>query len=75
MRTLKVKIKPAAVKNEIKGEMADGTLKIDISAPPEKGKANRELLEFLAKEGLGEKNKISIVSGKTNNKKIIKIKD
>ena len=45
--TLRVKVIPRSAKTEIVGEMADGTLKIKIAAPPEKGKANEELIRFL----------------------------
>ncbi len=38
--TRRVKVIPRSAKTEIAGEMADGTLKVKIAAPPEKGKAN-----------------------------------
>jgi uncharacterized protein (TIGR00251 family) len=41
-------------------------LKIKISAPPEKGKANQCLIEFLAKQLGVKKNAVSIISGQTN---------
>jgi uncharacterized protein len=44
------------------GEM----VKIKVAAPPEKGKANQGLIEFLAKELGVKKNAISIISGQTN---------
>jgi uncharacterized protein (TIGR00251 family) len=44
----------------------NGMLKIKISAQPEKGKANRCLLEFLAKQLGVKKSAISIISGQTN---------
>ena len=46
--TLRVKVIPRSPKSEITGQMADGTLKIKIAAPPEKGKANDALCAFLA---------------------------
>jgi uncharacterized protein len=45
--TLRVKVIPRSAKTEIVGAMADGTLKIKVAAPPEKGKANDELIRFL----------------------------
>ena len=33
--TLRVKVIPRSAKSEIVGEMADGTLKVKIAAPPE----------------------------------------
>lgn len=45
--------------------LLDGMLKVKVSAAPEKGKANRSLLDFLAKELGVKKNSISIISGQT----------
>ncbi len=42
-----VKVIPGASKNEICGEI-NGSLKVKITAAPEKGKANAELEDFLA---------------------------
>jgi uncharacterized protein (TIGR00251 family) len=43
-----------------------GMLKIKVSTQPEKGKANQNLIEFLAKQLGVKKNAISILSGQTN---------
>jgi hypothetical protein len=45
---IRVKVIPRSAKTEIAGEMADGTIKIRVAAPAEKGKANEALLKFLA---------------------------
>jgi len=45
----RVKVQPASGKNEIVGVQGDA-LKIKINAPPVKGKANKALIDFLAKE-------------------------
>jgi len=46
--------------------LLDNMLKIKVSAPPEKGKANQCLLKFLAKQ-LGVKGSaVSIISGKNS---------
>lgn len=70
---LRLKIKPGMAKNEIKGELADETLKINIAAIPEKGKANLELIGFLAKTFDVNKNSVKIISGKTDSVKLVKI--
>jgi len=46
--------------------LLNGMLKIKISAQPEKGKANRCLLEYLAKQLGVKKSAISVISGQTN---------
>ena len=43
----RVKVIPGAIKTELKGEMADETLKIALAAAPEKGEANKELINYL----------------------------
>lgn len=44
----------------------DGMLKVKVASPPEKGKANKCLIEFLAKQIGVKKKSVSIISGKTN---------
>ncbi len=70
---LRVKAIPGAARTEIKTEMADGTIKIAVAAPPEKGKANQALIEFLAEEFGVPKNAIKIISGAGVRLKLIKI--
>jgi len=70
---LKVKVIPKSAKTEIAGTMADGTVKIRVAAVPEKGKANAELLSFLAKHyGVG-RSAVSIMTGETSPVKQIRI--
>lgn len=70
---LKIKVRPGAVKNEIKSRLDDDTLKIDIAAPPERGKANVELTKFLAKSFLVSKDNVAILSGAGDKLKLVKI--
>ncbi|OGJ50971.1 hypothetical protein A2335_03440 [Candidatus Peregrinibacteria bacterium RIFOXYB2_FULL_32_7] len=49
------------------------TYKIKLKAPPEKGKANQELIRFLSQEFKTSKEKISIISGHVSSLKLIKI--
>jgi uncharacterized protein (TIGR00251 family) len=69
--TLRVKVIPRSAKTEIAGTMADGTLKIRIAAPPEKGKANDELIRFLAAY-YGVK-RVEIISGHTASLKMVRL--
>jgi len=71
---LKIKAWPGAEKTEIKELLADNTIKINIAAPPVKGKANQELIKFFAKEFRVEKRNIKIISGKQEKIKLLKIK-
>ncbi|MFH1591665.1 MAG: DUF167 domain-containing protein [archaeon] len=70
-KTVSVIIRPNAIKSSIDGyDEARGALKVSVKAPPEKGKANAELIRFLKKESGKD---ISIISGFTSRKKLIKI--
>ena len=53
---IRVKVIPKSSKTELAGYLPDGTWKIKVAAAPEKGKANRALVEFLA-EHLGVREK------------------
>lgn len=53
------------------GEM----LKIKVTAAPEKGKANQQLRDFLAKQLGVKKSAVSIISGKNSPVKQVKILD
>ena len=50
-----------------------GVLKCHLKSPPEKGKANAELVALIAKRLKIPKNDVSIVLGQTSRKKRIKI--
>lgn len=74
---LRIKVIPKSPKNEIIEIMEDAegeqTIKIRLKAIPEKGKANAELIKFISKELSIPKDKISILSGRTEQLKLIKI--
>jgi len=71
--SFKIRVRPSASCNKIKG-LREEALKIDINAPPIKGKANKECIRFLAKEFKVPKADIEIVSGLKSENKLIKIK-
>jgi uncharacterized protein len=72
---LRIKVIPKAPKSELINTMEDGTLKIRIAAPPEKGKANAELIKFLSKHFNISKKQITIISGKSEPLKLIKLSE
>ena len=71
--TLRVKVIPRSAKTEIAGEMSDGTLKVKIAAPPEKGKANDALCAFLAEHFKVPRSAVTIVSGRSAAVKLVKV--
>ncbi len=70
---LQIKVNPGKPKTEIKEIMENNFIKISISSPPKKGKANKELIKFLSKEFNVQKDNIKITSGKTDKIKLIRI--
>ena len=69
---LQVKISPNAAKNSIE-EFQGDLLRIRIAAPPDKGKANEELVAFLAKTLHIPKSRIKILSGHASRLKRLEI--
>ncbi len=65
---LPLRAQPGAKRNEIRGEQ-DGMLKVSVTQIAEKGKANKALVEVLAK-GLGlRKSQFALLSGETSSHK------
>ena len=55
--------------------MLDGMLKLKITTPPEKGKANKNVIDFLAKKLGVKKQSIAIITGTSNPVKQICVTD
>jgi uncharacterized protein (TIGR00251 family) len=71
---LRIKVHPGCAKSELREVLEDETIKIDIAEQAEKGKANKELINFLAREfDISDKN-VKIISGSGSRLKLIKIK-
>ncbi|MEK7672490.1 MAG: DUF167 domain-containing protein [Patescibacteria group bacterium] len=71
---LRVKVTPKSQQTEITGILEDKTVKIRIQAPPEKGKANKELIKYLSQEFKVPTANITILSGIASQLKLLKIK-
>ena len=70
---LAVRVTPRASKNEIVEVLSDGTIKVHLTAPPIEGRANEELIKFLA-EVLGVSTaRIEVVAGATGRDKLISV--
>ncbi len=67
-----MKVIPNASRNEIVGWEGQA-LKIRLSAPPEKGKANHQLISFLADILEIPKRNVSLLSGTSSRKKRVSI--
>ncbi len=69
---LKCWIQPRSSRNAVIGIHGDA-LKIALTAPPVDGKANKELLKFIAKYFKLSKSSVQIVSGDSSRSKMILI--
>jgi uncharacterized protein (TIGR00251 family) len=65
---LPVRAQPGARRNEVSG-VQDGMLKVCVTQSPEKGKANKALIEVLSKSLGMRKSQIELVSGETSSQK------
>lgn len=65
-------LQPKASKSEVVGLHGDA-LKIRIKAPPIDGKANAELIKFLAKEFAVSKSAVTLMSGELTRHKRVRI--
>jgi len=73
MKKLSIQVLPRSSRNEIVGEMPDGTLKVKLTAPPVDGEANKKLIELLSKEFGVAKSKVKIVKGEASRRKVVEI--
>jgi len=70
---LRIKARPGAPKTEFKAIMDDETIKVDIAAPAENGRANEALIAWLAQELDVNRNGVKVISGAGERLKLVKI--
>src|SRR4249919_3913338 len=73
---LTLHVQPAAKRTEVSGTYGEGTqmsLKIRLAAPPVDGKANAELLRFLAGAFGVPRRDVTLVRGEASREKIVRI--
>jgi uncharacterized protein (TIGR00251 family) len=73
MVTIAVRAKPGAHRTEVVDRLEDGSFKVSVAAPPEEGKANAELLRYLARMFGVANAKVRLVSGGTARMKLVRI--
>ena len=73
---LALHVQPGAKRTEVAGVHGDGTqarLKIRLAAPPVDGKANAELVRFLAEAFGVPRSRVTLVRGATSRQKTVRI--
>ena len=68
-----IQVQPNAHENKV-DRYKDGIVYLKITAPPIRGKANKEVLAFLSSILNMSKSSLEIVKGETNKKKILAVK-
>ncbi len=69
---ISLRVYPNASRNEVVG-FTKGVLRVKVSAPPIKGKANRELITFLSRLLIVDKGSVNIIKGHTTRNKVVVI--
>jgi uncharacterized protein (TIGR00251 family) len=67
-----VKVHPRAKKNAITGEVGDA-LKLSLTTPPIKGRANEACIDFFAKLLKVPRSSVTIASGLSSRNKVIRV--
>ena len=67
-----VRVHPRAKRSSITGELGDA-LKVALTAPPIDGRANEACIEFFAKLLKVPRSSVTIASGETSRRKIIRV--
>jgi uncharacterized protein (TIGR00251 family) len=70
---LSVRVVPNKSESRIVDSSDDGTIRIEVKSQPIEGKANQELIKFLAKLLGVNKNQVIIMRGANSRNKLIKI--
>ena len=69
---IKVKVVPKSSKVSVTD--VDEMLHVKLTSPPDKGKANKQLVEVLARHFGVKKSKVKILKGKTSHNKVVEIR-
>ncbi|MFB6225867.1 MAG: DUF167 domain-containing protein [Candidatus Paceibacteria bacterium] len=72
-KTIQVKVNPNSSQVNI-SEMADGTVKVNLTASPSGGEANEQLKELLSEKFEIDTSRVKIKRGRTSRRKTVLIK-
>ena len=70
---IKIQVRVSPNSKGPKVEKVEGVLRVKVDAPPKEGKANKRLVEILAKHFAVPKSSIKIVKGLTSKNKVIEL--
>ena len=70
---LRVRVHPGARRERVGRRMADGSWRIEVTAPPDGGKANDAVVELLARVLELKRSAVRVVTGRTSRQKVVEI--
>ena len=73
MTALELRVSPGADRTRVAGRMADGRLKVRVAAAPERGEANAELVQFLARALGVPRAAVRVARGRSSRDKKIEV--
>jgi uncharacterized protein (TIGR00251 family) len=68
-----VRVSPGARQNRIRGWLASGELRVAVSAPPERGRANQAVIELLAEALAIPRRAVSLARGGSSRQKTFEV--
>jgi hypothetical protein len=70
---IKVKVKTLAKESKLE-KLKENYFKVSVKAPPQKGKANQEMIKLIAEYFKIKSEQVRIVSGRTSPFKVVELK-
>jgi uncharacterized protein (TIGR00251 family) len=71
---LKVHVHPGARREAVRGWRDDGALRVEVTAPPEGGRANAAVSALLAQALALPRREVSVVRGLASRAKVVEVK-
>ena len=68
-----VRVQPGAPRTGFRGRLADGTVKLAVTAPPEDGRAHEAVVAFLAEQLGVARRQVTIVRGLGSRSKTVDV--
>ena len=72
MARIELTVSPGAARSELVGRHGDGW-RARVAAPPERGRANRALVELLAEALDVPRDRVTVVAGQTGRRKVVEV--
>jgi uncharacterized protein len=72
MARVAITVSPGAARTELIGRHADGW-RARVAAPPERGRANRALVELVADVAAVSRDRVAVVAGASGKRKVLEV--